>query len=212
MFVCMEKQLFWAAIKSIETTNISKPGQKIPLQTLFINSSITLTTPQNWRKESLIYFCMRRYSCNMIKNSCFSPPTTNYFSQNFFNINFLYPSWLLLKFYCCFHCLIMGGIPPPSRGIVGKNRSARSKTTVGSKRVCPLKVGRGPHYRFPTVLTIYVGPMWAASMYCTYTCNILPHKFHLCLIFVIITSLSWAGIQTTVRLNTMIYWMRKLTR
>ena len=41
---------------------------------------------------------------------------------------------------------IMGGIPPPSRGIVGKNRSTRSKTTVRSKKVFPLEVRRGPHY------------------------------------------------------------------
>ena len=33
---------------------------------------------------------------------------------------------------------IMRGIPPPSRGIVGKNWSTRSKTTVRSKRGCPL--------------------------------------------------------------------------
>ena len=32
-------------------------------------------------------------------------------------------------------CHVMGGIPPPSRGIVGKNRSTRRKTTVRSKRV-----------------------------------------------------------------------------
>ena len=50
----------------------------------------------------------------------------------------------------------MGGIFPPSRGIVGKNRSARSKTTVRSKRVFPLKVRRGPLYLFSTVLTILV--------------------------------------------------------
>ena len=32
----------------------------------------------------------------------------------------------------CYRC--SGGIPPPSRGIVGKNSSARSKTTVWSKK------------------------------------------------------------------------------
>ena len=32
----------------------------------------------------------------------------------------------------------MGGIPPPSGGIVGENRRTRSKTTVRSKRVGPL--------------------------------------------------------------------------
>ena len=32
-----------------------------------------------------------------------------------------------------------GGIPPPGRGKVGKNMSARSKTTVRSKRVLPLR-------------------------------------------------------------------------
>ena len=37
-----------------------------------------------------------------------------------------------------------GVIPLPGRGIVGKNRSAQSKTTVRSKRVFPLKVWRAP--------------------------------------------------------------------
>ena len=36
------------------------------------------------------------------------------------------------------------GIPLPGRGKVGKNRSARSKTTVRSKRVGPLKSGGAP--------------------------------------------------------------------
>ena len=31
-----------------------------------------------------------------------------------------------------------GGIPPPSGGIVGENRSTQSKTTVKSKRMGPL--------------------------------------------------------------------------
>ena len=39
-----------------------------------------------------------------------------------------------------------GGIPPPSRGIVGKNRS---KTTVRSKRVFPLRSGGGPFTEIP---------------------------------------------------------------
>ena len=44
----------------------------------------------------------------------------------------------------------MGCIPPPSGGILGKNRSTRSKTTLRSKRggVSP-KVWRGPLYLFP---------------------------------------------------------------
>ena len=52
----------------------------------------------------------------------------------------------------------MGGIPPPSKGLVGKNRSTRSKTTVKSKRGVSPKVKRGPQplYLFPTVLTILV--------------------------------------------------------
>ena len=35
----------------------------------------------------------------------------------------IYPSRLLFKFYCCFSLPGHGGIPPPSGGIVGKNRS-----------------------------------------------------------------------------------------
>ena len=36
------------------------------------------------------------------------------------------------------------GIPPPSRGKVGENRSAQSKTTVRSKRVGPLGSNGAP--------------------------------------------------------------------
>ena len=36
-----------------------------------------------------------------------------------------------------YHCSV-GGIPPPSKGIVGKNRRVQSKTIVRSKRVFPL--------------------------------------------------------------------------
>ena len=39
-----------------------------------------------------------------------------------------------LNFTVVCHCQVMGGIPPPSRGIVGKNRSARSKTTVTTNK------------------------------------------------------------------------------
>ena len=41
-------------------------------------------------------------------------------------------------------CHIMWGIPPPSGGIVGKNRSTRRKTTVRSKRVGPLGSNGAP--------------------------------------------------------------------
>ena len=35
-----------------------------------------------------------------------------------------------LNFTVVYHFLVMGGIPPLSRGIVGKNQSTWSKTTV----------------------------------------------------------------------------------
>ena len=37
-----------------------------------------------------------------------------------------------LNFTVVYHCQVMGGIPQPSGGIVGKNRSTLSKTTVRS--------------------------------------------------------------------------------
>ena len=47
-----------------------------------------------------------------------------------------------LNFTVVYHCHVMGGIPPPCRGIVGKNRSTRSKTIV--RRGCPLGSRGGP--------------------------------------------------------------------
>ena len=52
----------------------------------------------------------------------------------FLNSHLGYP----LNFIFVCHRHVMGGIPPPSRGIVGKNRGTWSKTTVRSKRVGPL--------------------------------------------------------------------------
>ena len=46
-------------------------------------------------------------------------------------------------------CHIKRGVPPPSGGKVGKNRSTRSKTTVRSKRVGPLGSKWGPFTWFP---------------------------------------------------------------
>ena len=43
------------------------------------------------------------------------------------------------NFTVVYLCHIMGGIPPPGGGIVGKNQSTRSKTTVRSKRLDKLK-------------------------------------------------------------------------
>ena len=59
-------------------------------------------------------------------------------------MDFLYPSRLLFKFYCCLSLPSHGGIPPPSRGIVGKNQSTQGKTTVRSKRVGPLGQNGAP--------------------------------------------------------------------
>ena len=70
--------------------------------------------------------------------------------------------------YPCYNCQsvcknitanIMGGIPLPSRGIVGKNQSTLSKTTVRSKREVSSRVRRGPHYLFPTVLTFFLSSL-----------------------------------------------------
>ena len=49
-----------------------------------------------------------------------------------------------LNFTVVYLCLITGGIPPPGGGIVGKNRSTRSKTTVRRERVGPLGSRWGP--------------------------------------------------------------------
>ena len=54
-----------------------------------------------------------------------------------------------LNFTIVCHCHVMGGILLPSRGIVGKNRSSRSKTTVRSKKVGPLGSRSGPFTWFP---------------------------------------------------------------
>ena len=55
-------------------------------------------------------------------------------SKYFFNTHLGNP----FDFIFVFHRHVMGGILPPSRGIVGKNRSTGNKTTVRSKRVGPL--------------------------------------------------------------------------
>ena len=62
----------------------------------------------------------------------------------FFYTHLGYP----LKFIFVFHSHVMRGIPPPSRGKVGKNWSTRSKTTVRSKRVGPLGSNGAPLLRF----------------------------------------------------------------
>ena len=48
------------------------------------------------------------------------------------------------NFTVVYFCQIKEGIPPPSGGIMGKNWSNRSKTTVRSKRVGPLGSRWGP--------------------------------------------------------------------
>ena len=47
---------------------------------------------------------------------------------------FFYPSRLLFQFNSLIrhYHQVQRGIPPPGRGIVGKNRNTRSKTTLGS--------------------------------------------------------------------------------
>ena len=64
-------------------------------------------------------------------------------------IFFKYPSRLFFQFHCCLLLPNHGGIPPPSGGIVCKNRSTRIKTTVRSKRVGPLGSRGGPFTWFP---------------------------------------------------------------
>ena len=58
----------------------------------------------------------------------------------------LYPECMFPDQYKDRSCLTAKswGIPPPSRGKVGKNRSTLSKTTVRSKRVGPLGSRAGP--------------------------------------------------------------------
>ena len=54
-----------------------------------------------------------------------------------------------LNFTVSFHCQVMGPIPPPSGGIVGKNWSTRSKIPVRSKRVGLPRVKWGPFTWIP---------------------------------------------------------------
>ena len=61
-----------------------------------------------------------------------------------------------LNFTVVCHCQVMGGIPPPSGGMVGKNRSTRSKTTVKSKRVGPLGSNGAPLLGFHSVIFLLV--------------------------------------------------------
>ena len=49
-----------------------------------------------------------------------------------------------LNFTVVYHCQHHGGIPPPSRGIVGKIRVPGVKPTVRSKREVSPRVRRGP--------------------------------------------------------------------
>ena len=67
--------------------------------------------------------------------------------NGFFIISISVTFSMILSLFHYYHSL--GGIPPLSRGIVGKNRSAQSKTTVRSKREFPLKVRRGPLHCVP---------------------------------------------------------------
>ena len=73
-----------------------------------------------------------------------------------------YPSRLLFWWYCHDSAITipLGGIPPPGRGIVGKNQSTRSKTTVRSKRYFPLKVRRGPLHCVPKCHTFLECEYW----------------------------------------------------
>ena len=64
-----------------------------------------------------------------------------------------------LNFTVSFHCQVMGPIPPPSGGIVGKNWSTRSKIPVRSKRVGLPRVKWGPFTWIPQcylLIRIYV--------------------------------------------------------
>ena len=86
-----------------------------------------------------------------------------------------------------YHYLNHQGYTFASRGIVGKNWSTRSKTTVRSKRVFPLEVRRGPHHRFPTVLTFYlffILFLTLCSTIFTTSCFTDHHTFNwLCIMF-----------------------------
>ena len=60
-----------------------------------------------------------------------------------------------LNFSVVYHCHIMGGIPPPGRGIVGKNRSTRSKTTERGQT--------GSLYYDPTMITFYINRIYLSQ-------------------------------------------------
>ena len=72
------------------------------------------------------------------------------FAKTLSNVSFFYIHLgYSLYFTVVCLCHITRGIPPPRSGIVGKNRSTRSKTTVRNKRVGPLGSKWGPFTWFP---------------------------------------------------------------
>ena len=109
-------------------------GQNI--QHLSFEKNLPFKAPGNirWRKLDLII--MKNLATNYVFYAW------NY--QGFFLLFFFTHLGYSLNFTVVCHCQVKGGIPPPSRGIVGDNRSTRSKTTVRRKRVGPLGSNGAP--------------------------------------------------------------------
>ena len=95
-----------------------------------------------WFKSWLFLFLLSTFLCMQVMYLRFMKNILL-----FFYTHLGYP----LDFIFVFHRHVMGGIPPPSRSIVGKNRSTQGKSTVRSKKEVSPRVRRGPHYLFPSV-------------------------------------------------------------
>ena len=101
------------------------------------------TAPLLWKKfafQGTREYSMKKIRFNLATNYVFY--AWNY--QGFFLLFFFTHLGYSLNFTVVCHCQVKGGIPPPSRGIVGDNRSTRSKTTVRRKRVGPLGSNGAP--------------------------------------------------------------------
>ena len=83
-----------------------------------------------------------------------------------------------LNFTDVYPCHITRGIPPPGGGIVGENRSTRSKTTVRRERVGPLGSRWGPLLLVPYSDTFYFICVLFDSVLWHINCLIALHDFN----------------------------------
>ena len=102
------------------------------LETKFVCSSPGKIPADTWEPilAKTLLFCNKEEPTLLYCSQTYQIRTWVRNLQMFFCF-FVYPSGLLFKSYCCLSLPdIMGNIPRPRRGIVGKKRSTRSKTTV----------------------------------------------------------------------------------